>query len=89
MSGGKGGEVMSESTTTLEEVAPLALRLSPVDKARLIERIASDLQRDVTGSRSPRRSLYGILADLGPAPSAEEIDETRREAWANFPREAI
>ena len=24
------------------------------------------------------------LADLGPAPSAEEIDQTRREEWANF-----
>lgn len=90
MSGGKGGEAMSERTTTLEEVAPLALRLSPVDKARLIERIASDLQRDVTRSRpAPRRSLYGILADLGPAPSAEEIDEARREAWANFPRDDV
>jgi hypothetical protein len=27
------------------------------------------------------------LADLGPAPTAEEIDEARHEAWANFPRD--
>ena len=81
---------MPENTTTLEEVAPLALRLSPVDKARLIERIASDLQRDVAMSRAtPRRSLYGLWAHLGPAPSAEEIDEARREAWANFPRDDV
>lgn len=32
----------------------------------------------------PGRSIYGILADLGPAPSAEEIDEARREAWAKW-----
>jgi len=81
---------MSADTTMLDEVVPLALRLSPRDKARLIERIASDLQREVAASpRTPRRSLYGVLADLGPAPSAEEIDEARRGAWINFPREDI
>ncbi len=36
-----------------------------------------------------RRSLLGLWADLGPAPSAEDIDEARREAWANFPRDDI
>lgn len=36
---------------------------------------------------TPSVSLLGIAADLGPAPSAEEIDEASREAWANFPRE--
>jgi len=35
----------------------------------------------------PRRALLGVLKDFGSAPSAEEIDEARREAWANFPRE--
>jgi len=39
--------------------------------------------------KKPKRSLYGICADLGPAPSAEEIDESRREMWGNFPREDI
>ncbi len=37
----------------------------------------------------PLRSLYGALADLGPAPSAEDIDEMRQEAWANFPADDI
>lgn len=37
----------------------------------------------------PRTSVHGILSHLGPAPSAEEIDEVRREMWANFPREDI
>jgi hypothetical protein len=36
---------------------------------------------------TPKRSLRGALADLGPAPSAEDIDEVRREMWANFPRD--
>ena len=38
---------------------------------------------------TPRKSLWGLCADLGPAPSAEEIDKVRREEWANFPREDI
>lgn len=28
-------------------------------------------------------SLYGILAHVGPAPSAEDIDEIRREMWSS------
>ncbi|WP_354635656.1 hypothetical protein [Planktothricoides raciborskii] len=32
----------------------------------------------------PRRSLWGICADLGTAPSAEEIDDAGRDIWANF-----
>ncbi len=36
---------------------------------------------------TPSVSLFGILAHLGPGPSDEDIDEMRREAWANFPRE--
>jgi hypothetical protein len=30
-----------------------------------------------------------LCADLGPAPSAEDIDEIRHEMWAGFPREDI
>lgn len=37
----------------------------------------------------PKRSFYGLCADLGPAPSAEEIDAARAEAWGNFPRTDI
>ncbi len=39
--------------------------------------------------KQPRKSLLGLWADLGPAPSAEDIDEARREMWANFPRDDI
>ena len=34
----------------------------------------------------PTRSLRGLLAKYGPAPSAEEIDQNRAEMFANFPR---
>lgn len=82
---------MSENTLRLDDVVTLALQLSPVDKVRLIEKLAPVLERDLISKPAgiSQRSLYGLCADLGPAPSAEEIDQARREAWANFPREDI
>jgi hypothetical protein len=85
---------MNETATTLEEVINQALHLSAEDKVRLIERLASVLKYDLTQPEpapepASKRSLLGIFADLGPAPSAEDIDEARREEWANFPREDI
>ncbi len=38
------------------------------------------------GHKEPTRSLRGLLAQYGPAPSAEEIEENRAEMFANFPR---
>jgi hypothetical protein len=35
------------------------------------------------------RSFLGLCEDLGPAPSAEEIDEARREMWGGFPSDDI
>jgi hypothetical protein len=35
------------------------------------------------------RGFIGLCGDLGPAPSAEEIDEGRREMWAGFPRDDV
>lgn len=74
---------------TLETVLNLAKQLSLVDKVRLIELMAPEIERELVRPKAPRRSLWGICADLGEAPSAEEIDEARRDAWANFPREDI
>jgi hypothetical protein len=34
--------------------------------------------------RGPLKSAYGILAKYGPGPSAEEIDENRREMFRGF-----
>ena len=75
---------------TLEQVVSLARQLPPVEKIRLIERMVPEIERDMLGQRPlKRKSLLGLCADLGPPPSAEDIDEIRREMWAGFPREDI
>lgn len=72
---------------TLEEVLNLIKQLSVVDKVRLIERIPPEIERELIAVQPfPRKSLWGLCADLGQAPSADDIDRTRREEWANFPR---
>jgi len=36
--------------------------------------------------KEPTRSLRGLFAKYGPAPSAEQIDQNRAEMFENFPR---
>lgn len=75
---------------TLDEVVRLTNQLSLLDKVRLLVRLTPDIERgsNMAGSIS-KRSLWGICADFGSAPSSEEIDQVRRDVWADFPREDI
>ena len=79
------------ATDAVEQVLELAKTLTRQDKLRLIVELAQQLQDAPpplpAPAKKPFRSIYGIAAHLGPGPSAEDIDEMRREAWANFPRE--
>ena len=43
---------------------------------------------ELSGDRSGI-ALIGLCADLGRAPSSEQIDEARRELWAGFPRDDV
>jgi len=75
---------------TLEQVISMARQLPPLEKIRLIEQMAPEIERDMLSQRPLKlKSLLGLCADLGPAPSAEEIDDIRHEMWAGFPREDI
>ncbi|MBP0029259.1 hypothetical protein [Roseofilum sp. Guam] len=75
---------------TLEQVFKLAKQLSLIDKVRLIEKITPEIEREVAQTTLiPQRSLWGICSHLGTAPSAEDIDNARVEAWSCFPREDI
>jgi len=81
---------MAQGSPSLEEVLGLAKQLDPVDQLRVVEHLASDLEAKIgSEEKIPLRSLYGALAHLGPAPSAEDIDEVRREMWKGFPRDDV
>jgi len=76
------------SAIVLDQIRDLSNALSPQDKLRLIDDLVQQLLREASlPAKKPYRSLYGALADLGPGPSAEDIDEMRREVWATFPRD--
>lgn len=80
---------MGPATITLDQVLALAQQLRPVDQARLIARLAPMVERVLDQDESmlpspPGTPIRGLLRDLGPAPSAEAIDEVRREMWASF-----
>ncbi|MHB8624984.1 MAG: hypothetical protein ACYDBJ_09305 [Aggregatilineales bacterium] len=79
---------MVDKLIGLDEVVAAALRLSPVEKVRLVERVVSTLESDVIiPEQKPLETFKGILAHLGPGPSDEDIAEARREMMRNFPRE--
>lgn len=70
---------------TLDHVLKLAEQLSTLDKVRLIERVAPQLEREIKAAGDqPRQSLRGLWKGIDL--SAEDIAEIRREMWANFPR---
>ncbi len=80
---------MAAEVVTADMVSDLLLRLPPLERLQVIARVLPEIERDLSERQRPLQSLLGLCADLGPAPSAEEIDEARREAWASFPREDI
>jgi hypothetical protein len=78
-----------EKMVTFQEALSLAKRLSLLDRVCLIEQITSDIKRELMAALpAPWKSLWGLRADLGAAPSGEDIDRARQEEWANFPRGA-
>jgi len=72
-----------------EDVLEAARNLAADERERLIEELGVYPPSSPAADRTPKRSLLGLVADLGPAPSAEDIDEIRQEMWANFPRDDI
>ena len=72
---------------TFEAVLNLVKHLSLGEKLRLIKWIVPEIERELVVRPAPRKSLWGLGAELGIAPSAADIDEARSEEWGNFPRE--
>ena len=77
-----------EKTVTLEATLELVKQLSLLDKVRLIEQIAPQIEKELTNIQpKPRQSLRGIWRDADITES--DINEVRKEMWSNFPREDI
>ena len=54
---------------------------------RVLEKTLVETSAQTEPVRLPFKNSYGILAKYGPAPSAEEIDQVRKELWGDFPRD--
>jgi hypothetical protein len=83
---------MATEQKTLQEVIESARQLTLREKAQLIAQIIPDVEAilaQVDAGRKPLRSVYGLCRDLGAAPSADDIDEARRELFREFPRTDI
>jgi len=46
------------------------------------------LSEPLEATNKTRKSAFGLLAKYGPGPSAEEIDENRREMFRGFAEDA-
>ncbi len=61
---------------TLESVLSQARQLSATGKVRLLEAVLPEIAKAVEDSATEgRQSCHGLLSDLGPAPSSDDIDE--------------
>jgi hypothetical protein len=84
------GMTMPDKTPTLDELIEYAKQLSAFDKLRLVEELIPDVKATIAEAPpKPLKSPYGTFADLGTAPSAEDIEQTRREMFHDFPRNDI
>lgn len=72
---------------TLSQTVDLTGLPEPV--VRDIRQLVETLRGKLAGpSAGPRKPLAGRLAHLNHrTPTLDEFEESRREAWANFPRE--
>jgi hypothetical protein len=76
-------QLMSVAEQIVEKVGVL-----PPERQQEVLDFAEFLAHRYT-TNEPRRSLLGLWADLGVDITEEDIEEVRREMWANFPREDI
>ena len=68
--------------TELEETLRV---LSTLDKIRLVRSLTSQIEIDLKTNKSSNKSLRGLWKGIDI--TAEDIEESRKEMWANFPGE--
>lgn len=76
----------TETPISVDEIMELTKKLAPADQARLLELLAAvvSAKLQATQATQPRQLLRGMWAKYGPGPTAEEIDEARREMWGEY-----
>jgi transcription termination factor NusB len=77
-----------DKTVRLEEALELIKQLSVIDKIRLIEQIAPQIEQELTNIQAkPRKSLRGLWR----CSNVTELDiaQMRQQVWENFPREDV
>jgi len=79
----------SANVVTADMALDMLRQLPPRERLRVIAQALPETERDLPEPIRPLKSLRGLWKDLGFDLSAEEIDQARREAWADFPRENI
>jgi hypothetical protein len=68
-----------------ESVIEKMRSLTPDQQREVLELVDALAKTHTT--KTPRRSLLGLCADLGIEITEEDIEEARKEMWGNFPRE--
>jgi hypothetical protein len=69
-----------------EQIAALKAKAA-TEGLSLEDWLAKIADQQADPSPKPLKSAYGILAKYGPGPSAEEIDENRRDMFKGFGEE--
>lgn len=71
---------------SVEQAILKVVRALPADKQQELLAHANQLLGQ-QATKTPKKSIRGLWADLGVSISAEEIDAARHEMWKNFPRD--
>jgi hypothetical protein len=71
---------------TVEETVLEKIKVLPMNRKQEVLDFVEFLEEKEAKPR-PRRSLYGVLADLDIKITEDDIAEARKEMWGNFPRE--
>jgi len=84
---------LSEQNAAALEAQALAAHMPPESYLHcVVARALQDNQRgraahqqaEEQGALKPKKSAHGLLAQYGPGPTEEEIDENRREMFSGF-----
>jgi len=75
--------------TVVESIIERVENLSAERQRELLDFAEYLEYKEKSNGKRHRKSLYGLWANRGIDITEEDIDEIRREMWANFPREDI